>query len=159
MSTTDTRSTQRLKLFLRADPEPGTEAAKQEAVNRLTELTRSGHIDDYEVHVWGKELRTDGPLASTDYQQRVLSHVREFQAWADRHGYTLNGAFDRRTVRSSLAGESFTVLSLPTLCLGVYEGNELTDVYPCHDGEEACSVTEYLKSFEEANVARFASQV
>jgi len=145
MSTSNTPQ-RRLKLFLRAEPEIGTEETKQEAVDRLAELEREGHIDEYEIGIWGKSLRTGGPLARTEYQREILTHLREFREWAARHDVSLARAFDERDVTSMLSEESFRVVDLPTICLAVYEDETLTGVYPCHDGSRSCSVLEYLEA-------------
>jgi hypothetical protein len=145
MSTSNT-SQRRLKLFLRAEPEIGAEQTKQEVVDRLVELEREGHIDEYDIGVWGKSLRTDGPLTRTDYQREILAHLRAFREWAERHGVSLTCAFDERDVTSVLTEESYRVVDLPTACLAVYEDEALAGVYPCHDGSRSRSVLEYLEA-------------
>ena len=136
----------RLKLFLRAEPEMGAEEIKQEAVDRLVELDREGHIDEFEIGIWGKALRTGGPLAGTAYQREILTHLREFREWAARHDVSLERAFEERDVTSAVTEESYRVVDLPTICLAVYEEGTLAGVYPCHDGDRARSVLEYLES-------------
>ncbi|ELZ94475.1 hypothetical protein C440_09863 [Haloferax mucosum ATCC BAA-1512] len=139
----------RVKLFLRADAEIGAECTKEAAVEKLTELVDAGRIDDYDVYVWGSDLRVDGPLANTAYGTELLEHIREFKQWATTNDVALEAAFTERRIVSSIADEHYDVVSLPTLCLGVYDDGELIGVYPCNDGEWACSVVEYLERLDD----------
>lgn len=120
-----------VKLFVRAEPELGSEIARQAVVDTLEELRRSGRIEDVEVLVWGKEIRVDGPLRDTDYHRTVFEHVRAFEQWANERGARLDCGFSLHEVRSSITGETYDVLRLPSLCLAVYEDEELAGVYPC----------------------------
>lgn len=143
--TTSTADSKRVKLFLRANAEVGAERTKDAAVETLADLSADGVIEGYDVNVWGRELRVDGPLASTEYGSELLEHIREFRSWAVANGVSLESVFNEGTVTSPLTDEHYEVVSLPTMCLAVYEGGELSGVYPCHDGNRPCSVLEYLE--------------
>lgn len=148
---TDTSSERSATLFLRADPEPGAEKPRQRVVERLSALERTGVFDEYEVVVWGREFRLDGPLEGTDYYRSVLDHLKTFHEWASRTGTSLDPVFERRQVESVLTGESFDVISLPVTCLAVYRGDDLDGVYPCRGADGPCSVSECLDRFESAD--------
>ncbi|AFK21049.1 hypothetical protein E6P09_17970 (plasmid) [Haloferax mediterranei ATCC 33500] len=147
--TTRTDEPNHVKLFLRADAEVGVERMKEAAVEKLTELADAGYIDDYDVRVWGRELRSNGPIANTEYGSELLEYIHEFREWAAENDVSLQATFDERTIVSSIADEHYDVVSLPTLCLAVYDDDEeLMGVYPCHNGDRSCSVVEYLETLE-----------
>ncbi|WP_396613745.1 HTH domain-containing protein (plasmid) [Haloferax sp. S1W] len=144
--TTKTDESKHVKLFLRADAEIGVERTKEAAVETLTELAEDGYIADCDVRVWGRELRADGPVANTEYGGELLEHIREFREWATKNDVSLGTVFDERTIASSIADEDYTVVSLPTICLAVYNDDELVGVYPCHSDGSTCSVVECLET-------------
>ncbi|MFC4357864.1 HTH domain-containing protein [Halobium salinum] len=149
---TDTSSERSVTLFLRADPEPGAERPRQRVVERLSALEREGALDEYDVVVWGREIRLGGPLEGTPYYRSVLDRVEEFETWAARTGTSLDPLFQRRTVESVMTDEEYEVLTLPVACLAVYRDDELHRLYPCGSGDGACSVTECLDRLESEGV-------
>jgi hypothetical protein len=124
-------STRTLRLFVRAEPEPGTETGRERVLAAADRLRRSGDVDEVRVDVWGKEIRLDGPLVGTDYHRTVLSHVRDVESWAATREAPTVVPFAHHRVRSVLAGESYDVVSLPSVCLSVYDDDTLSAVYPC----------------------------
>jgi hypothetical protein len=119
-----------IELFVRAEPEFGTEAARQAVVDRLGELKRTGPVAKYDVHAWGKSIRLDGPLQGTSYHGHVVEHVESFRNWAATNGVSLGGAFANHDLHSAMTDEAFTTVSLPTCCLAVYVDEDLVAVYP-----------------------------
>ncbi|ELZ79078.1 hypothetical protein C455_09343 [Haloferax larsenii JCM 13917] len=146
--TTNTDEAKHVKLFLRADAEVGVERTKEAAVEKLAELDAAGRIDDYDVHVWGRELRADGPLTDTGHGAELLGYVEAFREWAREHDVSFESTFKEHTIESSFADEQYEVVSLPTICIAIYEGEQVASVYPCHTGEQDCSAVEYLETFE-----------
>lgn len=145
----ETRTGRRVELYLSAEPQFGVEHQKQTVIDRLTELDRAGRIDDYDVHVWGREIRETGPLEGTDYHESILTSLREFEEWLDRRGAPVDRLFRRREVESEIVDESYSVISLPTMCLAVYDDDHLSGVYPYRDGEGIHTVRECLSELEE----------
>ena len=126
-----------VKLFVRADPELGCERQKQAALEKLETLDDDGRIDSYEIHAWTKEIRVRGPLEGTDYYENVFDHIEAFQQWADEESVRLNTAFKLQSVDCEITDETYRVLSLPSICIAVYEDGELCSVYP-HSTDEGC---------------------
>lgn len=149
---TDTSPERSAKLFLRADHDFGTEQLRQRAVERLSALERDGTLAAFEIVVWGRELRLDGPLEGTDYYERIVSHVEAFEAWAARHDASLDPSFRRRTVESFFSDETYELVSLPVACLGIYRGDDLEQVYPCRRSDGPRSITDYLNRLESAGL-------
>lgn len=126
-----------VKLFVRADPELGCERQKQAVLEQLETLAAEDRVDSYEIHAWSKEIRIRGPLEGTGYYQNVFDHVKAFQRWADEASVQLNSAFKQQSVDCEITGETYRVLSLPSICIAVYEDGELCAVYP-HSTEDGC---------------------
>lgn len=137
-------------LYLCAEPQFGVENQKQTVIDRLTDLERAGAIDEFETYIWGREIRTTGPLEGTSYHQTVLESLREFEEWLQRNGADADRLFKRREVDSTIVDETYSVISLPTMCLAVYEEGDLSGVYPYADGEGTHTVREGLSELEQA---------
>jgi hypothetical protein len=135
-------------LYLCAEPQFGVETQKEAVIDRLTALEREDLIDEFGVYIWGREIRPDGPLEGTDYHRLVLDSVREFEEWLRRHGASADHLFKRRGVDSEIIDETYTVISLPTMCLAVYDDGDLSGVYPYDDAEGTHTVRECLAELE-----------
>jgi hypothetical protein len=138
-----------VELFMRAEPQLGSEPVRQTLVDRLVELKQVGAIDEYDVHVWGNAIRPDGPLQGTTYHGHVLEHVDAFREWAATTGASLSGCFDEHELHCTTTGEEYVTVSLPTACLAVYEANELRAVYPHVRGGRQHTVTDALERLGE----------
>ncbi len=116
-----------------------------DVVDRLRRLEGDGEITALRVETWGRQCETDA-VASAD--TAVASTVAEFRSWADRNGYTLRPAFDRRDVSSMVARTSRSELVVPMICLAVYEDDELQCVAPCSDGDDVFTAADCLAALE-----------
>lgn len=145
-----------VKLFVRADPELGCEEQKQQVVDRLDELEADGRIDDYHLNVWTKAIRIAGPLEGTTYYRRVFGHFTEFQRWAVEESVALKSAFNVEEVDCEITDASYRVLSLPSICLAVYEDGELCGVYPHVDGDTTRTIRHCLDRLEASSQIEYA---
>lgn len=145
-----------VKLFIRADPELGCERQKQAVLERLDELEARGQIETYDLHIWAKEIRVAGPLEGTPYYQRVFDHFTAFQQWANKESVQLNSAFNIQLLNCEITGETYRVLSLPSICLAVYEDGELCGVFPHVDGDTVRTVSSCLDSLESSSPLEYA---
>ena len=141
---TDTVTGHVIKLFVRADPEVGTEDSKTTAIESLRDLERAGVIDRFERVAWGKLFRPSGPLSGSDYHEQVRRHLSDFEEWADRAGVSLDHAFPRREFGCTLTDESFAVVALPSLAAAEYEDGTLVGVYPHQRDGTVYTVSEFL---------------
>lgn len=137
-----------VKLFVRADTELGCETQKQSVLDRLDDLESDDQFDSYEVHVWASEIRPAGPLRSTPYYQTIFTHLSDFQEWAEEASVSLDFAFKRKTLSCEITGETYSVLSLPSMCLAVYEGPTLSGVYPHSTNDTLRTISGYLSQVE-----------
>ncbi|MEF8783406.1 MAG: HTH domain-containing protein [Haloarculaceae archaeon] len=117
---------------------------RTEIVDRLGSLSAADSIDAFRIETWPNEVVVSEHTRHT----QVIETYEQFQAWAEEAGVSITPAFDRRTV-TSLIGRSEEVLTLPMMCLAVYDDG-LRGVYPCTDGDETWTVTDYLDAYEAA---------
>jgi len=143
-----TNTGRRVGLYLCAEPQFGVENQKQAVIDRLNELEREGKIAGYETYIWGREIRPTGPLEGTDYHRSVLESLREFEEWLRANGTPVDRLFKRREVDSDIVDETYTVISLPMMCLAVYDDDELSGVYPYCDREGSYTVRDCLSELE-----------
>lgn len=141
------RDSPRVKLFVRLDPAVGLESRKEHLLERLQALSDHGAIADYDVLAWTRGIRPDGPLGDVSYCRTLLKHVEELQGWVDDNGVDCCG-FDSRDVSSPKTGESYDVISLPAICLSIYDGDDVVDVYPRRTGDQLESVDDGLDSLQ-----------
>lgn len=131
-------------LFVRLEPEMGLEERKHRTVERLEDLRSRGSITDFDIFVWTKEIRPDGPLQESTYCQQLLEHVERLRDWYEGADGA-SEAFDHHDVESPVTDDHYDVITLPSICLGVYQGDELVEVYPRRDGEGLESVPDGLE--------------
>lgn len=117
---------------------------RTEIVDRLGSLSAADSIDAFRIETWPNEVVVSEHTQHT----QVIETYEQFRAWADEAGVSITPAFDRRTV-TSLIGRTEEVLTLPVMCLAVYD-DDLRGVYPCTDSDETWTVTDYLDAYEAA---------
>ena len=145
-----------VKLFVRTAPEAGLESRKACVLEQVRSLSARDAIADYDVFPWGKEIRPDGPLREASYCEALLEHISELRDWIEENGDGDCG-FDARGVTSRMTGESYDVISLPAICLSVYEGNDVVDVYPRRENGTVDTVDDGLASLAGRSVASVES--
>lgn len=111
---------------------------RTEIIDRLSSLRAGGQIAEFTVQTWPEEVA----VSEHTRHSKVLETYERFRSWADDADVVISPPFDRRTV-TTLVGRSEEVLTLPVLCLAVYDEG-LCGVYPCTDGNETLTVTDYV---------------
>lgn len=147
--------TVRAVLYLRQHASGEIVQQLRRTVTRVRQL-QADKIADVEIKTWAavnpalEELSDSGPS--------VTLTVKSFQTWADREGYTLQPAFTRRETSSMLSSRSTTEITVPIMCLAVYEDSDLCCVAPCSNGERTYSVEQCLAALEAGLTEPFAFQ-
>jgi hypothetical protein len=139
---------QRLELYVR-DAFPTALAESIKSVHdRLEHLEEAGDIVDYRLEQWPSTINTGDDLA--DNRLTYRNRVTAFREWAAEHGYTLEPAFQTRTVTSSILDRDVSAerISVPLFTLAVYEDDQLSGVAPCSDDTGTYTVTDCLASLE-----------
>lgn len=114
-------------------------------IDRLSELRTADAIGTFDVETWPDEIALSG---HTEHAE-VVDVYREYRDWAEDHGLSITPPFEKRTV-SSLIGGQEEVLTVPIMCLAVYEDDDLSGVYPCSNDDRTWSVTDYLDAYAAA---------
>lgn len=145
-----------VEAYLRAGPVFGMEHQREAVHDRLAAMERAGDIARYDLRFWGRAVRPDGQLSDAEFQRRIVERVEEFERWLRDSGMDPAYTFGRHEVDSPVAGEHYEYVTLPAVCLAVYEGGELTCVSPCHDGRGTDTVDDCLARLESGEPAAVA---
>ena len=147
VETGDASRERTVELFVRS-LSPGVGRDRMERVlDQIERLETRGRVNEYTVHVWGSRL-DPAAAARTEYGQFVRGRVEAFCEWAARNDRSIDPFFEPEQVCSSLTGDNYTELTLPTVALAEYVGDELVFVAPCSDGEQRYTVEDRLEELE-----------
>lgn len=133
-----------VELYVRSLAGGATRAPQEAAVERLSGLERAGTVDEYAVRVWGRRVCPDGAAAETRAGQFVLDRIERFREWARRNGLSVEAFFDTHEVDRPVTRESYTAITVPSLTLAEFRGDDLHRVTPCADGEAVYTVDDHL---------------
>lgn len=142
----------RVRLFTQGFAPNGAERVPASIYDQLKRLETEGAIDDCEVEVWGRKLcrRIDGDRPAI--ADAALDTIGEFREWADRTGASLDRCFDEAKVHSELTGENRTEVRLPTVCMAVYDDDELVAVFPHATTDGEYTVDDGLETLESSEL-------
>lgn len=154
-SVTDSTAAIRVEVFLRKCAPADSVEGLKETVARSRRLEERDLNADVRVKTWTsvrpalEELSDSGPSVSIT--------VDAFQSWADREGYRLN-SFERRETPTMLGRRPAVKIRVPTVCVAVYEDDNLQCVAPCTDGERTYTVDDCLTALEDGVTDAFADR-
>jgi len=114
-----------------------------EVIDRVSALASGGGLDDFDVQTWPDKVVYSGHTQRSD----IVETYETVSAWADEHDRAVEPPFERQTV-TSLVGRTEEILTLPVLCLTVYEDGELRGVFPNQDGDRTCGIMDFLDAYE-----------
>ncbi|WP_408958454.1 HTH domain-containing protein [Natrinema sp. 74] len=156
-SATDSPQTVRVEVFLRQCASPDVVDTLGETVARSRRLEqRDGHTD-VRIKTWGSVCPAIESLS--DSGRSVSVTVDAFQSWADREGYTLRPAFERRETASRFGrGATAEEIRVPVVCVAVYEDDDLECVAPCTDGDRTYTVEQCLDALEDGQSVPFGNR-
>lgn len=112
-------------------------------IDRLSSLRAAGTLDDFDVTTWPEEI----PLTADNRQAELLETVESYEAWAAERGLSLRPPFETRTA-TLLVGDSEDVLTTPVLLAAAHEDGDLVGIFPCTDGTETWTISEFLDALE-----------
>lgn len=150
---TDESDPPRVELRVR-DLTPASVHDRQEAIyEQLVQLQEDGHIADVSVEVWGKQVRAEAgtnPAADDASTPAARLTYAELEAWAERNDYDLAPAFSTHSLGSLVTDkkEQIEVIKFPTICLAVYDGDDLLAVAPCSTTEGVRTVDDCLAALQ-----------
>jgi hypothetical protein len=137
--------TLRGELYLRNDTY-GTFEVQREIADRVERLAADGPLGAATVGDCWQSIHA----SIEDCRDEALETFDVFGQWAERNGFTLEPAFQRRT-RSFLGTDrEQEVVVFPVVSFALYEDDALQAVFPCSDADGARhhSVGDCLDAFE-----------
>jgi hypothetical protein len=147
-----------VELYVRSLAPRAAHDRLEDFVETLETLEARDRIGDYSVHVWGSRIDRTSAAARTEAGRFVTGRVEAFTDWACEQGLSLGTFFEEESVESSITGEEYTALTLPTAALAEYVDEELALVAPCSDGDSVCTVMDRLEALEGNGPATTAPQ-
>lgn len=69
-------------------------------------------------------------------------------AWADERGVSIRPPFGVRTTTNTVTDDTRTTLRTPVMCLAVYAGDRLANVFPHSQGGDQYSVADAIAALE-----------
>jgi hypothetical protein len=136
----------RVELCVESLHPTGAVSRLEASVDRLRELEAAGHIDEFDLVVWGDRVGITSGVAGTDAAERVRERVNACMEWAEAHGRSLRPVVDVRETDNAFTGESHTAIDLPSMLLVEYEDETVSHVAPSSDGTSTRSVTDRLQA-------------
>lgn len=131
-----------VELYARSTLPKAADRRREAVATRLDRLAERGCIDGYRIAAWRKRV----PVTADTPERRAYERFRE---WAADEGVSLSPSFSTRECYDRETGEKREELVVPALCLAVYEGEELVEVYPHADGDRPQSVVGGLSALAE----------
>jgi len=141
----------RAELYLRGDTY-GTFDAQQQVLNRVNRLEANGVFADSMVAGEWQRIRT----MAEDKRSGALATYEEFADWADRNGFSLEPAFERRNRTYVGMDRVDDVVVFPIVSLAIYDETRLQAVFPCTHDEYTHTAGDALDAFERGDEAWLA---
>lgn len=108
--------------------------------DRLQQQHANGTIADVSVHTW--ERATYVPTTDRT-KTEAWEKFDAFDRWASNHGCELGPGFGHRR-SSTNTGDPVERITLPIVCLAVYDDRSLSVVAPYSDGDRVSTVRDCL---------------
>lgn len=146
----------RIDCYVRRTVPPAVTDSINDVLERVRRLDRRGVVDDHRVTRWPADA-PEIDLGDDGERPDRATLVAEFERWADRHGYSLEPAFQRREIPSSPfdvgPDEPRERLRVPLVTLAVRErpddnSERATGVVPYTHGDHTYTVDEWLSVVE-----------
>ena len=152
MSGDTPRETVTVDLHVRSLAPRGGRAQQNAVIEQLDALESAGRIEEFSVHVWGRQVSLSTAAANTDAGQFVLDRVDQFREWAAETDRSIDSFFETRRVKSEVMDEEYAALVLPALTLAEYRDGDLAYVAPCSDDGTVCTVEDRIDALAASGV-------
>lgn len=139
-----------VQLFLRSlAPPVGIREQQERVLRQLRNLEHQGVVESVDVTVWGDAVCPEGNCAETPLGQEILARISELRQWAIETPVDIDTPFEEKHVSSSVTNESFRRIIPPRITVGVYTGDDVSLVLPCHLEGRSFDVVDFLSAFEQ----------
>ena len=126
-------------LYVRTPAPMATKERQASVLGRLDALRAAEVLDDVTVTYWVRQATND---------DAVMPSVGALEEWAEANDVTLAPAFDRHDRSNWYTGHDDVVVSLPVICLAVFEDEDIVSVYPHRGRNGNLSVSDGLDRLE-----------
>lgn len=139
--------------YVRSDVSPASDRQIEAVVDRIRTLQEDGLVTDYDVRQWPPKQRTTVDAGTSGRTRTEI--ISEFERWADQHDCSLEPAFRRRPVPSSVLGteDDRETVRVPLIALALYQDDRETappqGVVPYTDDGETRTVCDWLEAVED----------
>lgn len=140
MHTSEREGGIRVELYERRELPPPAQAQVDEVHHRLDALADQGAIASVERAEWVKRTPID------DCNPKLRDTYLSFTTWARDSDAQLTPFFQTRECFTPDEGEHTDWLVLPAFCLAVYQGEELSAVYPHADEQGTRTVQDGVQA-------------
>lgn len=131
----------RVELFVRSLCPENATRQQNYVIEQLQALEEAGHIEDLSILIWGNRIEPETARRTAE-GRHLLTRLSTFKRWARDADASLD-AFDWQHSMTNMAtDESVSVVTLPTLVLAEYVGDDLQHVAPCRRDGAVHSVTD-----------------
>lgn len=103
-------------------------------LKRIARLEAEGVIESFDVYVVGKELCPETAL-HTESGQYLCARLLQFRDWAEGENKEFGSFFRPQSVDSTLTGDEYETIPVPTVTVAEFVDGTLQFVTPCTDGE------------------------
>lgn len=100
-------------------------------VTELETLVERDALRDVDLLVWGNSICTESPLTEVGSGEQILDAVGEFYELAADSDLSISPFFSVSTVTTEYSEDPFNRIVPPSRAVAVYEGSELSAVFPC----------------------------
>ncbi|MCH7659650.1 MAG: hypothetical protein IH933_03405, partial [Euryarchaeota archaeon] len=138
-------STRRVDLWLRSSVPPEIRRAQLQLADRLHQCRAAGTIDDLAIQTW--EQRVSVPATDREATD-TWEAFDAFRTWASDNERELRPGFARHQRSSMTDADPVETITLPIMCLAVYDDQSLRTVAPCSDGTRVVTVQDCLGTLE-----------
>lgn len=139
-----------VELYVRSLAPDEARPTVKSVVERLQRLEAADAIDNFTVHVTRKKVCPDSPTARIEPGAFLLDQVSAFEAWADRNGRSVSGAFRRIVDAEGIDGSDHSGVAFPTMAMAEYEDRDLRFVSPATEGPTVNTVLDRIDVLEDA---------
>lgn len=137
----------RVTVWIREDAP--TVYGQSDLVSRLHRLQATGLLSDVSIRIWGKRLTLDPNDIVSETGKEIRLLISAFEHWADQNGLSLESAFRRHSHSPLVSKTQQDIITLPVICLAVYDRGRLIGVFPCSNTDHTSTVEDCVAQLEE----------
>ncbi|WP_341850662.1 HTH domain-containing protein [Natronococcus wangiae] len=120
-------------------------------IDTLQQLSSADHIDNLLLYAWPGAIT----LADKTPYSNAIDAFEQMVMWAVEHGVSIQPPFAVRTTTSTFTNQTQTRLQTPMMCLAVYVGEHLANVFPHSRGDDHHGVMDAIAALRADDLELF----